>query len=162
MAQHTTTSESKTVLLIGGTGNVGQQIAPQLVEAGFTPIITSRSGRTLNSYTSVKFDWDDESTWQNALVGGGSGPVKSVFIVAPGYTSPGEMARKFITQARGNGTRRFVLLSSSQFWEDSPALGEVHKVLREMGDKEEVEWAVMRPTWFQRKFLALCDFLKMC
>ncbi|KXJ91368.1 hypothetical protein Micbo1qcDRAFT_195479 [Microdochium bolleyi] len=146
-------NESKTVLLLGGTGKVAGQIAPQLVSAGFVPIVASRRNPTSsNGYTTVKFDWDDESTWNDALLGGGSEAVSSVFIVAPGYAAPGAMAEKLISMARKNGTRRFVLLSSSQFTEDSPALGEIHKLLREMGDRGEVEWAVLRPTWFQQNY----------
>ncbi|KAH8682273.1 hypothetical protein BX600DRAFT_448127, partial [Xylariales sp. PMI_506] len=31
-------------------------------------------------------------------------------------------------------------------------MGKVHTYLRELGDRGEIEWAVLRPTWFQENF----------
>jgi festuclavine dehydrogenase len=42
--------------------------------------------------------------------------------------------------------KRFVLLSASQEGPDGALLGAVHKYLIDIG----VDYAVLRPTWFQR------------
>ncbi|KAH6657721.1 agroclavine dehydrogenase [Truncatella angustata] len=141
-----------TILLLGGTGKVAREIAPLLYPT-YPVVIASRSGSSSDSakYTGVKFDWHDESTWDAALSAGPT-PVSSVWIVVPGMLEPGPVARKFIGLARQKGAIRFVLLSSSQVEDGGPAMGQIHQYLRELGDKAEAEWAVLRPTWFQENF----------
>lgn len=138
-----------TILLLGGTGKVAGQIAP-LLHPTYPVLLASRSGTSPDStkYTGVKFDWNDKSTWDQALSAGPT-PVTSVFIVAPGMLEPGPVAREFIDLAREKGATRFVLLSGSPVEDGGPAMGKIHQTLRELGDKGELEWAVLRPTWFQ-------------
>ncbi|KAK9779656.1 putative Agroclavine dehydrogenase [Seiridium cardinale] len=138
-----------TILLLGGTGKVASQLAP-LLHPTYPVLVASRSGSSPDpaKYTGVKFDWNDKSTWDSALSAGPT-PVTSVWIVAPGMLNPGPIAREFIDLAREKGASRFVLLSSTQVKDGGAAMGEIHQHLREFGDKGEVEWAVLRPTWFQ-------------
>ncbi|KAK6069288.1 Agroclavine dehydrogenase [Seiridium cupressi] len=138
-----------TILLLGGTGKVASQLAP-LLHPTYPVLVASCSGSSPDpaKYTGVKFDWNDKSTWDSALSAGPT-PVTSVWIVAPGMLNPGPIAREFIDLAREKGASRFVLLSSTQVKDGGAAMGEIHQYLRELGDKGEVEWAVLRPTWFQ-------------
>ncbi|KAK1973666.1 agroclavine dehydrogenase [Colletotrichum cereale] len=138
------------VLLTGGTGKVASRIAPLLKAAGIPAIIASRRGTAPEAYTSVEFDWMALWTWEPALTA--HQLVDAVFIVAPGITDPGPTAAAFIELARSKGARRFVLLSSSQLEEGGPAMGQIHKYLRKSGDNNELEWAVLRPSWFQENF----------
>jgi hypothetical protein len=96
----------------------------------------------------VKFDWNNKSTWEPTLSAGPT-PVTSVWIVASGMLDPGPIAKEFIDLAREKGAVRFVLLSSTQVEDGGPVMGKIHQYLRELGERDEVEWAVLRPTWFQ-------------
>ncbi len=96
----------------------------------------------------MAFDWFDEKTW--AAPYAAANPITAVYITAPAsFTEQVPLLRRFIDFARGRGTRRFVLLSSSIIEEGGLAMGQTHAYLRELGDKGEAEWAVLRPTWFQ-------------
>ncbi|KAL8686257.1 MAG: hypothetical protein Q9218_007236 [Villophora microphyllina] len=46
------------------------------------------------------------------------------------------------------GVKRFVLLSASALERVGWGMGEVHEYLADLGEKGEVEWCVLRPTWF--------------
>lgn len=138
-----------TVLLLGGTGKVAREIAP-LLYPKYPIVLASRSGTTPDParYTGVKFDWSDKSKWEPALSVGHI-PVTSVWIVAPSVLHPGHAAKEFIELASEKGATRFVLNSASQVEDGGPATGEIHQHLRELGEQGKVEWAVLRPTWFQ-------------
>lgn len=141
-----------TILLLGGTGKVASEIAP-LLHPTYPVLLASRSGSSPEpaKYTGVKFDWDDKQTWESTLSAGPT-PVTSVWIVLPTAVDPAPLVREFIDLAREKGTLRFVLLSSSQLEEGVAAWGQVHQYLRELGEKGSVEWAVLRPSWFQENF----------
>ena len=57
--------------------------------------------------------------------------------------------KAFIDFARGKGVCRFVLLSATSVGKDAPMMGEVHGYLEGLQD---VEWTVLRPTWFMGTF----------
>lgn len=68
-----------------------------------------------------------------------------MYIVAPtGEDAILQGELDFIELAAKQGIRRFVLLGSSMVPEGGPFMGQVHKKLRELN----VEWAVLRPSWF--------------
>ena len=136
-----------TVLLLGGTGRTSTRIAKLLDEAG-TPYI--RASRSSND---CKFDWLDESTFVNPF--NKSADIKSVYLIAPPMTNSFAPMKNFIDLARSNGVKCFVLLSASIIEKGGPAYGKVHEYLADLGDKEEVEWAVLRPTWIMENFSEL-------
>lgn len=155
------------ILVLGGTGTVGSRIARLLSSSSIPALIASRSGVDTPTTTApsssargVPFDWSNRSTWPNpfeeARTAGGGG-IKSVYIVAPApmMVSGDTMASvmmDFVDFARERGARRFVLQSASAIEAGGPAVGKVHAYLRELGTRGEVEWAVLRPSWFQREF----------
>lgn len=62
----------------------------------------------------------------------------------------GSAAAAFVDLARTKfGVKRFVLQSSTAIEEGGPAMGKVHTLLKERGDRGEIGWAVLRPSWFQ-------------
>lgn len=68
-----------------------------------------------------------------------------MYIVAPtGEDAILQGELEFIELAAKQGIRRFVLLGSSMVPEGGPFMGQVHKKLRGLN----VEWAVLRPSWF--------------
>lgn len=68
-----------------------------------------------------------------------------MYIVAPtGEDAILQGELNFIELAAGQGIHRFVLLGSSMVSEGGSFMGQVHKKLRGLN----VEWAVLRPSWF--------------
>ena len=128
------------VLVTGGTGKTGRAVAAALARRGIACRIAAR---TL-SYTTILFNWMDNSTHADALVG-----IDAVYLVAPvRVLDPAPAMSGFVSQAIATGVRRFVLLSSSAIPIDGPAMGQVHRIL---ADKAP-EWAVLRPSWFMQNF----------
>ncbi|KAK1573643.1 family ergot alkaloid biosynthesis protein [Colletotrichum navitas] len=145
------------ILILGGTGKVGSQIAKLFASTSIPTYQASRSGTSTEPVASnikpITFDWEDETTWAAALDVGAT----SAFLVAPPILDMLPPMQSFIDQARTKGrTKRFVLLSSSSIEPDliGFAMGRPHAYLKELGDKGEVEWAALRPTWFQQNFAA--------
>ncbi|KAI1375390.1 putative ergot alkaloid A [Hypoxylon crocopeplum] len=143
------TSPSGTVLLLGGTGKVGSRIAPLLQEADVPCLVASRAGSAPAGLMGVRFDWEDESTWEPIF----RTAIEAVYLIAPGLANQTEIMKKFIGLAREKGVSRFVLQSASSLEEDGPLMGKTHRYLRELGDEGKIGWAVLRPTWFQENFL---------
>ncbi|RYP86587.1 hypothetical protein DL770_004886 [Monosporascus sp. CRB-9-2] len=160
-----TTTTPGAVFLTGGTGKVASRIAPLLQAAGIPAIIASRSGHAPpgSGYTAVRFDWDDRTTWEPALAASTQkhGGLSAVFLVMPGMLEPGPAAAAFADLARARaGAKRFVLLSASSVEEGGPSMGQVHALLRERGERGEIGWAVIRPTWMQENFATQETHLK--
>jgi len=129
-----------TILLLGGTGRTSTQIAGLLDRASIAYILASRSSK------ECKFDWLDESTYDNPF--SKNAGITSVYLIAPAVTDIFTPMKKFIDLAKHNGVTRFVLLSSSALEAGGPAHGKVHEYLVGLG----VEYAVLRPTWFMDNF----------
>jgi uncharacterized protein YbjT (DUF2867 family) len=134
-----TTPESPT-LVVGGTGKTGRRVARRLSMRDRPVRFGSRRGRP-------PFDWDDESTWSEALRGAGAAYVTFV----PDLAFPGapEKIGTFASAALGLGVRRLVLLSGRG--EDGAQASE--RVLQESG----ADWTIVRSAWFCQNFSE--DFL---
>lgn len=100
----------------------------------------------------VKFDWDDEKTYEAPFL---NSTISAVFLIAPGVLNALTPVKKFVEGALKNGVKRFVLLSASILEVgDGPAMGQVSLYLKGLG----VEWAVLRPSWFMGMFLVLFTY----
>ncbi|KAI8231047.1 glycoside hydrolase family 2 [Colletotrichum sp. SAR 10_77] len=145
-----------TVLIVGGTGKVGRQITKLLANTDTPTYQSSRSGASTTepgaeNVKPIAFDWTDEKTWAAALKSGAT----SVFLVAPPVLDMLPPMQSFIDQARLAGkAKRFILLSGSPMEADinGQGMSRPHAYLKELGDRGEVEWAALRPTWFQQNF----------
>ncbi|KAI0895506.1 putative ergot alkaloid A [Annulohypoxylon nitens] len=144
-------SSNGAVLLLGGTGKVGSRIAPLLKDADVPTLVASRSGKAPTGLTGVKFDWNDEATWE-AVFANSATPIRAVFLVAPLSSDPGAIMKRFVDFAISKGAKRFVLLGASSIPEGGPWMGSTHTYLHQLGDQGKAEWAVLRPTWFQQNF----------
>lgn len=132
------------LLLTGGTGKTGSRVAQRLIETGHSVRIASRSGSGRPGAEGVRFDWLDDSGHEAALQG-----VSGVYLVAPDGSAASLLAMApFIERAIRSGVRRLVLLSSSAIEEGGPAMGGLHRQLRQSAP----EWAVLRPSWFMQNF----------
>ena len=122
-------------LVIGGTGKTGRRIAERLLALGRKTRIASRSA-------TPSFDWNDESTWGNALAG-----VTTAYITyAPDLAIPGATAaiRAFVARAVKKGVQRLVLLSG-RGEEEAQAC---ERIIQEAG----VAWTIVRASWFNQNF----------
>ncbi|KAK3335404.1 hypothetical protein B0T19DRAFT_470677 [Cercophora scortea] len=155
-----------TILVLGGTGTVGSRIVSQLTALRQPVLGASRKG-TGDQGVGVVFKWQDRATWDNPFKaaavattnnddsgsgGSGSGSIRAVYLIAPPVLDSAGVMMEFVDFARAKGVRRFVLQSASAIESGGPAMGMVHAYLRELGQQGEVDWAVLRPTWFQQNF----------
>ncbi|KAH7124669.1 family ergot alkaloid biosynthesis protein [Dactylonectria macrodidyma] len=145
---------SKAVLLIGGTGKVGRKLTALFKDTSIPTFKASRNGEfttepVATNIKSVAFDWENQTTWSSALEK--SNPC-SVYLVAPQFLDMLPPMQAFIDMARSKGVKRFVLLSGTRLDPDinGLAIGRVHAYLEQLGAAGQVEWASLRPTWFQQ------------
>ncbi|KXN85545.1 Agroclavine dehydrogenase [Leucoagaricus sp. SymC.cos] len=148
-----------TILLTGGTGKTGVPTARFISNNSIhSVLLASRKGIKPGELSqpdhakihAVKFDWFDRSSWANPFDYVASkmlSPVDRIYLVAP-MTWDVRVMNEFIDFARGKGVDKFLLLSASQAEAGDPSLGQVHGYLKELGDREETQWMVIRPTWF--------------
>ncbi|MFI6082965.1 NAD(P)H-binding protein [Streptomyces sp. NPDC051217] len=133
-----------TTLVIGATGTTGSRVVAQLVAGGHRVKAASRRATAVAGAQAVRFDWDDPSTFDEALSG-----ADRVYLIPPlGSLEPADVMLPFLKQARTAGVRRAVLLSSSAIPAGGPSTGQIHQALPGLFD----EWAVLRPSWFMQNF----------
>jgi uncharacterized protein YbjT (DUF2867 family) len=127
--------ETKTTLVLGGTGKTGRRVAKRLVARGVDVRVGSRSGEP-------PFDWEDEGTWAPAL-----GDVGSVYVsYYPDLAVPGaaEAVGSFAGLAVERGVGRLVLLSGRGEEEARRA----ERAVREAG----AGWTILRCSFFSQNF----------
>ena len=134
------THETKTTLVVGGTGKTGRRVVEQLRTLGLPARVGSRSGEP-------PFDWEDHTTWVPALRS-----VGSVYVTYyPDLAVPGSVKAvcSFAKLAVENGVRRLVLLSGR----GEPEAERAERALQEAVDaKADAEWTILRSTWFMQNF----------
>src|SRR5215203_271091 len=132
--------KTETVLVLGGTGKTGRQVAERLEARGVPVRVGSRSGEP-------PFGWEEEATWARALR-----DVGSVYLTYyPDLAIPGsvEAVRSFAKLAVENGVRGLVLLSGR----GEPEAERAELALQEVVDaKAGAEWTILRSTWFMQNF----------
>ncbi|MEZ5979646.1 MAG: NAD(P)H-binding protein [Planctomycetota bacterium] len=122
-------------LVIASTGKTGRRVADRLEARGLPVRRGSRSGAT-------RFDWDDRSTWAEALRG-----VDKVYVVySPDLAVPQapEAIEAFTEAARRAGVRRLVLLSGRG--------EEEAQRCERIVERSGLEWTVVRASWFAQNF----------
>ncbi|KAF8970138.1 hypothetical protein BDZ97DRAFT_1792147 [Flammula alnicola] len=135
-----------TTLITGGTGKTGLALAKLLHAANRPVLLTSRAGKAPEPFKAVKFDWLDKTTYENPF---NTDPkIDRVYIVVPGVFDTLSYVGPFIDLAVSKGVKRFVLLSVSLLEPGEAPHGKVHQYLLDIG----VDYAVLRPTWFQENF----------
>ena len=122
-------------LVLGGTGKTGRRVAEKLQARGIKTRIASRSA-------DLPFDWNDRSTWGDALAG-----VTAAYVTyAPDLAIPGakDALTAFVEKAVAQGVQRLVLLSG-RGEEEAQAC---ERIIQEAG----IEWTVVRASWFMQNF----------
>ena len=127
--------ETKTTLVLGGTGKTGRRVVERLEARGVPVRVGSRSAEP-------PFDWEDEATWESALQS-----VSSVYVsYYPDLAVPGarEATAAFTEHALAQGVRRLVLLSGR---------GETEAQLAEQAlQASGADWTIVRCSWFNQNF----------
>ncbi|KAF5313658.1 hypothetical protein D9611_010161 [Ephemerocybe angulata] len=134
-------------LITGGGSQTGIALAKLLQGSGHPVLFASRSGRVPDGFESVKLDWSDPSTYEEAFKAPGH-EIQYVFLQFAGVYDPLPAAKALIELAVKRGVKRFVLLSASgEGTEKGPnsfSTGAVHTYL----DAQGLDYVVLRPTWF--------------
>ncbi|HJR74759.1 MAG TPA: NAD(P)H-binding protein [Luteimonas sp.] len=127
--------DQRTVLVVGGSGKTGRRVAERLRAAGRPVRIGSRAAQPA-------FDWEDRSTWADALHGASA----AYITYYPDLAVPGapEAIDAFVRQALQAGVRRLVLLSGRGEHEAQRA----EEVLMASG----ADWTIVRCSWFMQNF----------
>lgn len=123
------------ILVIAANGKTGRRVADRLEAAGREVRRASRSG-------DVRFDWNDRSTWRDAVAG-----VDAAYVVySPDLAVPEAPAAiaAFTKLSRQLGVRRLVLLSGRGEEEAQRCEGIVQR--------SGLEWTVVRASWFAQNF----------
>ncbi|TPM29397.1 NAD(P)H-binding protein [Mesorhizobium sp. B2-3-4] len=128
-------TDTKPILILGGTGKTGRRLAERLSAHGVPVRIGSRSA-------TPRFDWEVPATWGPALEG-----VGAVYIsYYPDIAVPGaaEVVDAFTRLAVQHGVRRLVLLSGRGEYEAQRA--------EEMLKASGADWTILRCAWFSQNF----------
>lgn len=123
------------VLVIGGTGKTGRKVAKKLTEKGHKVRIGSRNA-------TPSFNWDDSTTWSNALT-----DIDKVYITfQPDLAVPGALKaiEELTKQAKRCGVKKLVLLSGKG--EREAELCE--QVVIHSG----LDFTIVRASWFNQNF----------
>ena len=126
---------TKTTLVLGGTGKTGRRVADRLTKDRLPVRIGSRTGQP-------PFDWANPDTWTPVLAN-----TESIYLVFyPDLAFPGaaETIHAFTTLAVNNGTRRVVLLSGRG--EEQARASE--QAIQDSG----ADWTILRASWFNQNF----------
>ena len=132
-----------TILLTGGTGKTSLRLASLLHSSSIPVLLTSRRGPSgSSSYPTVRFDWNDSTTWSNPF--SAAQDISAVYLLSGELSDPAPILNAFIDFAMSKGVKRFVVCSGSSCEYGGPFHGKIWQKL----DQSGVEYAVLRPSWF--------------
>ncbi|MFQ6146328.1 NAD(P)H-binding protein [Streptomyces seoulensis] len=129
------------ILVLGSTGKTGRRVVEALRARGATVRPAGRSAE-------VRFDWNDDRTWEPALTG-----VRAAYLVdrqdQPGAWDAAAEIAALAKLAADSGVRRLVLLQArTTGLVGGKDLGAGERGVRDSG----AEWTVLRPNWFCQNF----------
>ncbi|PPG37454.1 NmrA family NAD(P)-binding protein [Pseudoclavibacter sp. RFBA6] len=133
-----------TILVTGGTGKTGRRVAELLRERG-------QDVRAVSRNSEIRFDWDDDSTWPDAVK-----DVAAVYIVTTSLHDPSvaDQFRAFGELVVASGATRAVLVSVP---DDGHAAFRLAQAAEAELTKAGLGLAVLRLRWFNQNFSE--DFL---
>ena len=123
------------VLVIGGTGKTGRKVAKKLTEKGHKVRIGSRNA-------TPSFNWDDSTTWSNALT-----DIDKVYITfQPDLAVPGALKaiEELTKQAKRCGVKKLVLLSGKRVREA--------ELCEQVVINSGLDFNIVRASWFTQNF----------
>lgn len=133
MTDDVKSAKDMTLVVTGASGRTGSRVARSAEAAGLTVRAASRA---------TGFDWEDRSTWADALRG-----ADAAYLAHPadvGAPGTAEAVGELAGVALGLGVRRLVLLSARGEDQALPT----EEALRASG----ADWTVVRAAWFAQNF----------
>ncbi len=136
-------------LILGATGNVGGQVAHQLLDTGATVRVGARTPSKAAALATagaevVHFDFDQPETWSAALA-----DVDSVFVVAPFAPDFARPVTALLEAAVAAGVKQIVKLSAMGVSEDAAfELGRQHAKADAAVVATGLQHTILRPTFF--------------
>lgn len=153
-----------TILITGSVGKTAAPLAASLSASGIPILVTSRAPPENPTYPTARFDWMDASTYSIPFTHevASKSPITAAYLVGPMVLDCLEQLKAFVDYARKEqGVKRFVLLKYSAKEGGEPALREMGEWLEELGQKGEIQWCVLCPSWFMGKsFYLLFDMIR--
>lgn len=134
------------VLVLGGTGKTGSEVAAALLSRGGVQVrVASRHPTEAKSHgvQSVKFDWDDEATWPGAVA-----DIEALYLVKPKTIDPAKTVESFL--ASFQNLERLVLLSEIAAERQDATADELR--VEKAIETGAFGWTVLRPNWFMQNF----------
>lgn len=135
------------VLVVGGTGKVGNEVAKQLAEKGVPVRVSTRDPATATvpeGATAVAFDLAHSDTWEGALAG-----CDRMFLLAPeGEINPDTTLAPLVEKAVAAGIKTIVLMTAMgvETYEGP------YRRAEEMVVASGVRHTFLRPNWFMQNF----------
>lgn len=129
------TMKTETIAIVGATGKTGQRVLSQLQDLPY-------SVRALSRDSEYAFDWEDKSSWGNALKG-----VASAYVTYfPDLAIPqaAEDVQVFVELAKTLGIKHIVLLSGR----GEKGAQRAEQLVITSG----LEWNIVRASWFMQNF----------
>jgi uncharacterized protein YbjT (DUF2867 family) len=148
MTQTRPRSTCPTILITGPTGKVGRRLIPVLARRGVTVRAASRSPVAARAgIEPFRFDWTDESTYENARKG-----VDAMYLVAGPIPQPkhADYIRMLLDGTAKAGVQRVVLLSTYGVGQAPPEnpLRRIELAVESSG----VPYTILRPGAFMQNF----------
>jgi uncharacterized protein YbjT (DUF2867 family) len=129
------------VLVLGATGKTGSRVAERLSAHGVSVRTAARSG------TDVRFDWDNQATWAEALRG-----ATGLYLVSPVLRIDfAGLVGQFLDQAEQAGVGHVTYLSAYGM-EQAPAEVALRAVELDLDRRGSLTNTVIRPAWFMEDF----------
>ncbi|KDR83086.1 hypothetical protein GALMADRAFT_58248 [Galerina marginata CBS 339.88] len=135
-----------TTLITGGTGKTGGKLAQLLHDVKHNVLIATRSGVAPAPFKAVKFDWFDQTTFENPFKIDSN--IDKLYLVAPAVIDVLPVVKPFIDLALSKGVKRVVFCAASAVEKGGPGQGKIFEYLVDVG----VDYVVLRPTWFIENF----------
>ena len=146
------------ILVIGSTGNIGGEVARQLIAAGQKPRLLVRSPEKAKAFEGkaeiVKGDLADEKSVAEALKG-----VDKMFLVATGLNGP-ELEQKAIAAAKQAGVKHVVKLSVLGAEHEGITLAKWHRATEKKLEASGLAWTLLRPGNFMSNAFMWADSIK--
>ncbi|MGI5219322.1 NAD(P)H-binding protein [Nocardia sp. CA-290969] len=130
---------TRTIFVTGARGKTGREVVAQLAEHGDTEVRAGTS-QSLRESTTVHFDWQDRSTWPEAV-----GEADAIYLARPDVQDAPELITQLIAAAPG----AHIVLVSEQGAEQVAPGGWVRRVEAAVTGNAG-RWTILRPSWFQQ------------
>jgi NAD(P)-dependent dehydrogenase (short-subunit alcohol dehydrogenase family) len=135
------------ILVTGATGNVGGQVAAQLLNTGVTVRAFARNPKSSGLPSGIEAVYGDFT--KPETLGSALREVDAVFLMWPLLTTDSAHA---IVRAMAKRARRIVFLSSSAVRDDvdqqSNPIGQIHADVEGLIESSGLEWTFLRPGGF--------------